>query len=88
MDSWIDRWIAGSHALHDSHATRLRDAGSLTTPSSIDLSIHPHLSIHLGLPVTLGDDEDGPLEPLVPRGHYARADARHEEEDMPAAREG
>eukprot|EP00964_Phaeocystis_antarctica_P026566 scaffold14962_cov49-Phaeocystis_antarctica.AAC.6 len=30
MDRWIDRWIVGYHALHDSHATRLRDAGCLT----------------------------------------------------------
>eukprot|EP00964_Phaeocystis_antarctica_P053685 scaffold31532_cov58-Phaeocystis_antarctica.AAC.2 len=33
--AWIDRevdtWIVGYHALHDSHATRSRDAGSLIT---------------------------------------------------------
>jgi len=42
----------------------------------------------LGLPVALRHDEDGGLEPLAPRGYYARADARHEEEHVPAARRG
>ena len=36
----MDEWMSGYHALHDSHATRFHDAGSLT--------ISIYLSIRLG----------------------------------------
>ena len=79
------RWIVGYHALHDSHATRFREAGFLTTKAQMHsvLSVSVSISISIVAPRRLG------TETLRDHGRqHEPVEQREQHEQVYVGREG